>query len=215
MIVVRYRRPADLLADWFDHGRLGGLFVATRENLAVGSEVSLEVRFGDGKVFRTRCRVAWRRVAGASGLPAGLGMELLSTERHVRDLLLATATGRPVAYAERHAGRVPAAVRVRLRAGDRVLEETTEDISEHGLFLRTHVLFETGEPVVVTLRPPGRVLGIRVPGEIARRELGPRGGVAVRFRPATHRLARRIARLVQELRARQGPFVTLVTPLRQ
>ena len=215
MIVVRYRRPAELLADWFDHGRLGGFFVPTRENLTVGTEVPVELRFGDGKSFRTRCRVAWRRVAGASGLPPGLGLELLSTERHVRGLLLAHASGRPIDWVERHAGRVPAALRVRLRAGDRVLEEVTEDISEHGLFLRTGLHLEAGAPVVVTLRPPGRVLGIRVPGEVARHELGPRGGLAIRFRPGTDRLARRLATLVDGLRRRQGPQVTLVTPLRR
>ena len=215
MIVVRYRRPAELLADWFNHGRLGGFFVPTRENLAVGTEVPVELRFGDGKAFRTRCRVAWRRVAGASDLPPGLGLELLSTERHVRGLLLAHASGRPIEWIERHAGRVPAELRVRLRAGDLVWEEVTEDISEHGLFLRTPAQLDPGEPVVVTLRPPGRVLGIRIPGEVARREPGSPGGLAIRFLPGTDRLARRLATLVDGLRRHQGPKVTLVTPLRR
>lgn len=214
MIVVRYLRADDLLHDYFHHGRLGGLFVSTRQSLPAGAEVPVEVRFADGKTFRTRCRVAWRRVAGASDLPAGLGLEFLSTERRVRDMLLAYASGHAIDYSPRGTARVPARLKVRLKTVHGLVEDVTEDISEDGLFLHTATPLPVGTRATLTLKPPGRILGFTVQGVVAREKQGRDGGVGIRFEIGSERERRKLTSLVRALRRETAPFVTLVTPVK-
>ena len=213
MIVARFRSGPDFLNAWFDEGRLGGFFVPTRRALEVGAVTPVEIRFEDGKVFRTRCRVVWRRVGGDAHLPAGLGLEFLSTEGHVRDLLLAYAKGRPIPYRERSSRRVPAEVQVVFKYPGGRISAASEDLSAGGVLLRTGEVVPEGTRGTAILKRPGRVLGLRVPAVVARCVEGPPAGIGLRFEPADARQTDEIRALIRRVLKGRKPSGALVTPV--
>lgn len=213
MIVVRYRQPADFLQAYSGaSGHLGGLFVAVTPEVQVGEETPVEFRFGDGKVFRTQCRVAWRRLVGTDALPAGLGLQFLTRERQTRDLLLAYADGKDIQYAPRSSGRVPAEIAVRVRFDHGELQEHSRDISNDGIFVSTNLALQIGSKVQITLKRPGRLLGLSLAAQVARQEPT---GLGFRFVFRTDRSRRQVESLVREMREKAGPQATLVAPIPQ
>ena len=213
MIVARYRTGQDFLGAWFDEGRLGGFFVPTRRALEVGAVTPVEVRFEDGKIFRTRCRVVWRRVGGDPHLPAGLGLEFLSTEGHVRDLLLDYAQGRPIPYRERTSRRVPAEVQVVFKYPGGRVAAASEDLSTGGVFLRTTEVVPEGTRGTAVLKRPGRILGLRIPAVVARCVEGPPPGLGLRFELTDPRQTEEIRALIRRVLKTRKPAGALVTPV--
>lgn len=206
MITVRFDAPSDLLDAYFDHGRLGGLFVPVAPDAAeMGDEVRVELAFPDGKAFRTRCRVVWRRVVPSPGLPAGLGLEFLATEKHTRDLLLDLAHGRRIPFRPRSAIRLPLALRVKFRTPAGVVDTVTEDVSEMGCLVRTVLEVGAGTEVAVSLRAPGRLLGLGLKATVVRVIPGRTGGLGLRFEFRSDRERRRLRGLLEQATGRPLP----------
>ncbi len=197
----------------FDHGRLGGFFVPTRRDLQVGAITPVEVRFEDGKSFRTRCRVVWRRVHSRPGLPAGLGLEFLATEGRVRDLLVGYARGESIPYAERAGRRISAQLETTFRHPGGKVSGVSVDLSTGGLFMRTEETLPEGTRGTLHLKRPGRLIGLRIPATVTRCVEGPPAGLAFRFEAPCERHAAEIERLMRQVLRSRAPSGALVTPV--
>lgn len=185
----------------------GGLFVATRRVVELGSEVVLDVRFPElrSRVL-VRGVVAWRRPARrheSAPLPAGLGVELLASERASRDFLLAVARGEVIDLMQRRHSRLPVRLEIAWRSrGER--ERYTaqlEDIGEGGAFIRSTTFQPVGSTVLLEVMPPGGVTPLAIEARIAwTRHSEGEEGMGVEFRRRDTGGARRLRELVRRIR---------------
>lgn len=186
---------------YFHQGALGGLFVPGHLMLRPGTEVQLQILFGDaGPTFRARGIVRWRRAQTAGGLVAGIGVEFLDSEKSTRDLLLEYAHGREVRVLQRRARRLPVRLQVEYATASAFLTDMTDDISEGGVFILSDDPPEVGAEVKLRLKPPGRFFAIKLRGEVAWRKVGDRSGFGVRFIFDKATTERKIRELVDDLR---------------
>jgi Tfp pilus assembly protein PilZ len=211
ILKIRYRQAADFLAQYqasseaaFLHG---GVFFPTREAIALGESVIVEVRcpeLVDRILFRGT--VAWRRAGRhRSKTRAGIGVEFLAAERHKRDFLLAFARGElPREVGKRRHRRLPTVLAVdwRVKEDRSQHQSTIDDIGPGGAFIRTQALAPTGTSIVLEVVPPGAVVPLSIEGRVAwAREAPGEEGLGVEFRCRDTGGLRRLKELVRRLEA--------------
>lgn len=188
-VVARYRNGDHLLDCYFEAGQLGGLFVASRDEvllggLALGEPVRLKVVFQDGnrRQFRLLGRVAWKRPKDQAQLRAGIGVAFSLDDRNGRDLLLDYAHGREVAFVDRGHPRVFARLKLDYRTAGGFVHDWTEDVSGGGLFVRTENPLPVGTFVTLRLRPPLSLRALELRGRVAwHRRHGGQVGMGIEF----------------------------------
>ena len=212
---LRYRTGAELLEDYQPSMLHGGLFHATREQIPVGEGVILEVTFPElAERVLLRGFVSYRRAGrhrgeGRPGQRAGVGIELLASERGKRDYLLQVARGelrQPVA--PRRHRRLPVEVPVdfRVREGRERHVATLDDIGPGGAFIRTRELHAAGTPVVLSVVPPGAEAPLLIEARVAWARQAPgEEGLGVEFRCRDTGGLRRLKELCRRLETSPAP----------
>src|SRR5262245_27437635 len=106
---ARYRNGEDFLRHYQPSMQGGGVFFPTREAVALGTAVLVEVRFpGLCNKQLIRGFVAWRRAGKhRTKLRAGLGVEFLASEKKRRDFVVSVAKGEIVEMITRRHRRLP------------------------------------------------------------------------------------------------------------
>jgi Tfp pilus assembly protein PilZ len=218
MLKVRYRNGGEFLDHYQSSFLYGGLFYPTREAVALGTPVVLEVRFPeleDRMILRGF--VAWRRQGRYRlGQRAGLGIEFLAAERLKRDFLLSVARGEMAReVAPRRHRRLPIELRVDWRVKDARDRHsaTLDDIGPGGAFLRTRDLAPEGTSLVIEVVPPGGAAPLAIEGRVAwSRESPGEEGLGVEFRCRDTGGLRRLKELVRRLEeSRLGPSAKRAT----
>src|SRR5262245_45110891 len=142
ILKARYRSQSEFLDQFQPPFAFGGLFFPTREPVALGESVVVEVSFpGLTERMLVRGFVSFRRAGRhRTGARAGIGIEFLASERLKRDFLLAMANGEvDREVAPRRHRRLPVALTVDFR----VMEQrdqtaaTIGDIGPGGAFIKT------------------------------------------------------------------------------
>src|SRR5262245_39174383 len=172
ILKARYRSQSEFLDQFQPPFAFGGLFFPTREVVALGEAVVVEVWF-PGLTDRMLVRgfVSFRRAGRhRTGTRAGIGIEFLASERLKRDFLEAVANGevdRDVA--PRRHKRLP----VELAVDFRVVEQRDRtpavlgDIGPGGAFIKTLEVHPTGTPLVLSVVPPGSAAPLFIEGRVA------------------------------------------------
>jgi Tfp pilus assembly protein PilZ len=205
ILKARYRSGADFLLAHQPAFLFGGIFFPTRETIALGEAVIVEVRFPElADRLLLRGFVAWRRAARLrEGLRAGIGVEFLSAERHKHDFLVAVAQGRAGgSVVARNHRRLPISFKIDWR----VKEErdrytaTVDDIGPGGAFIRTRELHPAGTPLVIELTPPGSAAPLSIEARVAWARQSPgEEGLGVEFRCRDTGGLRRLKELIRRL----------------
>jgi uncharacterized protein (TIGR02266 family) len=204
---ARYRNGSEFLDAYQASFLHGGIFFPTREQVALGEAVVLEIAFPElMERLLLRGFVSFRRAGRhRTKQRAGIGIELLASESPKRDFLLAVARGemaRPVA--PRRHRRLPVSLPIEMQIKEQAgtVAATLDDIGPGGAFIRTHELTPEGTPVVLSLVPPGGVSPLHIEGRVAwsRRAPGDEG-LGVEFRCRDTGGLRRLKELVRRLEA--------------
>ncbi len=204
---ARYRDGEELLRHYQPSLPAGGLFYPTREAIAVGEPVVVEVRFPalrDRMMFRGA--IAWRRTGRhRTKLRAGLGIEFLPVEADRRDFLLAVARGEQVEMVVRRHRRLPVDLEVRWRVlADRTwFDSRIEDISPGGAFVATSETRPPGTELVFDVTPPGNLVPLQIAARVA--WVRAERGYGVEFRSRDAGGARRLRELVRRLERDASP----------
>jgi uncharacterized protein (TIGR02266 family) len=183
-------RPTVLLAlttrrsfldHYYDQGA-PGVFVPGYVNQSVGAEVDLEIAFAEEQmVFHSRGLVRSKRLVGRKDMPAGIGVEFLSSERRTRELLLKFANGHEVQITRRRSRRLPISLQVECTTPDGKKLEMTEDLSREGAFIRTDAVVPIGTIITVRFKPPGQKTTVSLKAEVMWQRHSERPGIGVRF----------------------------------
>jgi Tfp pilus assembly protein PilZ len=188
----------------------GGLFVATRRKLPLGSAVIVDVRFAELRsVVLVRGFIAWRRAGKNRSKPrAGLGVEFLASEASKREFLLGVARGSIVDIAQRRHRRLPVELRVgwRQKADRGWRISSLEDIGEGGAFIRTTEFLPVGSSVILELAAPGGARQLSIEGRVAWTHHTPgEEGIGVEFRCRDSGGARLLQELVRRIERLEAP----------
>lgn len=198
--IVRLRNRRSFLEHFSHEGVLGSIFVPGLSHADLGDGVRLGLFFEEEqRTFRIRGLVRSKRTTATKDAPIGMFVELLPSECHVRDLLLDFAQGRVIDWVERDA-RFPAQLQIHYATGSVFLSDVTEDLSQGGVFLRTHEALHVGERLRLKLKLPGEFFSVRLGGEVVWVRTDP-PGVGIRFTFDDEGSRARLQRIVDELRA--------------
>jgi uncharacterized protein (TIGR02266 family) len=201
---ARYQSGEDFLRHYQPSLTGGGVFYPTREAIALGEPLIVEVRFpGLSNKQMIRGFIAWRRAGKhRTKLRAGLGIEFHAAESKRRDFLIAVAKGEIVDMITRRHRRLP----VQLTASWRVVfdREThhshVEDIGPGGAFLRTTQFFPPGTEIVLDVTPPGSLRPLEIAGRVAwTRHTDGEEGIGIEFKSRDAGGTRRLKELVRRL----------------
>lgn len=211
MVAQRQQHGRTFLDHYFNQGGLGGVFVPGYVRLASAEEVDLEVVFAREQVtVHARGVIRWKRLTDKKSLPAGVGVELLDTERRTRDLLLEFAEGKRVHLARRRSRRYPVMLEIEYATDTVFLTDVTDNLSRDGASVLTDHDVEVGEIITMRLKPPGEAVAIDVKGEVRWRHEHGRKGFGVRFifdRPGSEN---RVHGLIERIKHQQA--ATFGTP---
>ncbi len=200
-VLVPLRDSRAFLDFYFTQGGLGGVFVPGHLRLASADEVDLEFAFAKEQLtVHARGVIRWKRLTDKRNLPAGIGVEFLSTERRTRDLLLEFAGGRQVTFAKRRSRRYPAMVDIEYARDSVFLADVTDDLSREGASILTEQAIEVGEVITLRLKPPGNERPIALKGEVRWRSANGRKGFGVRFIYEDPHSEERVRELIDRLK---------------
>ncbi len=201
---ARYQSGEDFLRHYQPSLGQGGIFYPTREAIALGEQIIVEIRFpGLANKQMIRGSIAWRRAGKhRTKLRAGLGIEFHAAEAKRRDFLIAVAKGEIVDMVTRRHRRLP----VKLTASWRVVfdREThtshVEDIGPGGAFLRTTEFLPPGTEIVLDVVPPGSLRPLEIAGRVAwTRHTDGEEGLGIEFKSRDAGGMRRLKELVRRL----------------
>jgi uncharacterized protein (TIGR02266 family) len=201
---ARYRGGEEFLRHYQPSFLHGGIFFPTREQLALGEGVIVEISFPElqDRVL-LRGFVAWRRAGRhRTKLRAGLGIEFLAADRHKRTYLLSVAKGEVVDIAQRRHRRLPVELRVdwRVKESRSQFSSHLDDIGPGGAFIRTTDFLPPGTEIILDVLPPGSVTPLSVAGRVAwTRHTPGEEGVGVEFKARDAGGVRRLRELVRRL----------------
>jgi uncharacterized protein (TIGR02266 family) len=204
IIRARYRSGEEFLRSYQPSLTGGGLFYPTREALALGETVIVEIRFpGLSNKQMVRGFIAWRRAGKhRTKLRAGLGIEFHQAEAKRRDFLIAVAKGEIVDMITRRHRRLP----VQLTANWHVVHDReshsshVEDIGPGGAFLRTTDFLPPGTEIVIDVTPPGSMRPLEIAGRVAwTRHTEGEEGIGIEFKTRDAGGTRRLKELVRRL----------------
>jgi Tfp pilus assembly protein PilZ len=204
ILKARYRTSDEFLEHYLPTLPGGGVFYPTREQIPVGTDLIVEVRYPE-LVNRQMMRVfvAWRRAGRhRTGLRAGLGLEFQQAETRRRDFLLAVAHGEVHDLTTRRHRRLPITLIADWRVAlDRETHSSSvEDIGPGGAFLRTTEFLPPGTEIVLDITPPGSLRPLEIAGKVAwtRHTVGEEG-LGVEFKTRDAGGTRRLKELVRRL----------------
>ena len=204
-VKIKLKNGPDFLTYYFHDGNIGGMLVPGRSDLQLGSSINIELyTLAENQVFSIRGQVKWRRLRDEAKLRAGAGVEFLDSERKARDTLLEFANGRAISIHRRKSARLPAIIEVDYAAGSVFLTDVTDNVSKGGAFLLTRSPPPLGTILKVRLRPPGYRHGVTIDAEVIWRRESERPGVGVRFVFPWYRSARKLFRLIDQIRHQIG-----------
>lgn len=177
-----------------------GLWVPGNTQRAVGAEVDIEVAFAeDQMVFHSRGIVRAKRLAHRKDLPAGIGIEFLSSELRTRDVIVAFARGQASRLVRRKSRRFPVVLQVEYNGASGAVSEVTEDFSRDGAFIRTAWPREVGAIFNISVVPPNAP-AISVRAEVMwQRHVG-RSGMGVRFVFDDIKTQQRISEFIDQMK---------------
>ena len=214
-LIAKYSSGTVLIEAYQSQFLHGGLFVPTRAAPELASEVILDVRLPELKASTLlRGYVAWRRPAHQGRrLRSGVGVEFLSSERRKRDYLLAVARGEIVDMAQRRYRRVPIELPIgwRSKTDASMMNDTIEDISERGVFIRTRNFRPVGSAVLLELLPPGSQAPVTIQGRVAwTHHTAGEEGIGITFSCRDAGGARRLRELVRRVES-SAPLTGVAT----
>jgi Tfp pilus assembly protein PilZ len=205
ILKARYRSKAEFLEQFQPTFAFGGLFFPTREIVALGEAVVVEVSFpGLTERMLVRGFVSFRRGGRhRTGTRAGIGIEFLASERLKRDFLVAMARDEVARdVAPRRHRRLPVAIAVDFRITEQ-RERTVAvlgDIGPGGAFIKTREVHPTGTTLVLSVVPPGSAAPLLIEGRVAWSTGAPgEEGLGVEFRCRDTGGLRRLKELVRRL----------------
>ncbi len=197
--------PARFLDVYFNTGGMGGVLVKPAAGVSVGDQCRLEFNFvSDAAVFHSRGIARWNRPSAARGLPAGVGVEFLESERDTRDTLLDYAQGKKVHIVQRQSRRFPVLVVVEYAADSVFMTDMTDDLSAEGCFVVTQSLFELGQQLKLKLKPPGFRRAISVQAEVVWLRREGLVGMGLKFVHPGWYARRKITALLERIRLQGG-----------
>jgi uncharacterized protein (TIGR02266 family) len=201
---ARYRSGDEFLRHYQPSLPGGGIFFPTREAIALGEQVLVEIGFPElcNKQL-LRGFIAWRRAGRhRTKLRAGLGIEFLAAEQKRRDFCIAVAKGEIADMITRRHRRLPVTLSADWRV---VLDREThrshvEDIGPGGAFLRTTEFLPPGTEIILDVTPPGSLRPLEIAGRVAwtRHTIGEEG-IGVEFKARDAGGTRRLKELVRRL----------------
>ena len=204
-VKVKLKNGPDFLTYYFHEGNIGGMLVPGRADLRLGDKVNIELyTLAENQVFNIRGQVKWRRLRDEEKLRAGAGVEFLDSERKARDILLEFANGRDISIHRRKSARLPAIIEVDYASGSVFLTDVTDNVSKGGAFILTRTPPPKGTILKVRLRPPGYRHGVTIDAEVIWRRENPSPGVGVRFVFPWYRSARKLYRLIEQIKHQIG-----------
>jgi Tfp pilus assembly protein PilZ len=206
-LVIRSSREFAALfqADFTD----GGVFYPTRKKLPVGRIVTLKVRLGRRQppllVFG---RIAWRRPGRhLEKIRAGVGVELLPSERAKSDYLLQLARSGEAVKSRRRHERVPVdlAVSWRHEGASEGLRGRLRDVGRGGAFVQSAEQVRGDDQLVVEIAPPGAEVPMAFTARVAwTGKVGDEAGFGIEWRARDAGGGRRIRELVRRITLRSG-----------
>jgi Tfp pilus assembly protein PilZ len=187
----------------------GGVFYPTRKKLPVGRVVTLKVRLGRRQppllVFG---RIAWRRPGRhLEKIRAGVGVELLPSERPKSDYLLQLARSGEAVKSRRRHERVPVdlAVSWRHEGASEGLSGRLRDVGRGGAFVQTEEPVRGDDQLVVEIAPPGAEVPMAFTARVAwTGKVGDEPGFGIEWRARDAGGGRRIRELVRRITLRGG-----------
>ena len=187
----------------------GGVFYPTRKKLPVGRVVTLKVRLGRRQppllVFG---RIAWRRPGRhLEKIRAGVGVELLPSERPKSDYLLQLARSGEAVKSRRRHERVPVdlAVSWRHEGASEGLRGRLRDVGRGGAFVQTEETVRGDDQLVVEIAPPGAEVPMAFTARVAwTGKVGDEHGFGIEWRARDAGGGRRIRELVRRITLRGG-----------
>jgi Tfp pilus assembly protein PilZ len=182
----------------------GGIFYPTRKKLPVGKLVTLKVRLGRRQPpLLLYGKVAWRRPGRhLEKIRAGIGIELLPTERAKSDYLLQIARSGETVKSRRRHERVPVDLPVSWRpvGAAEGLRGRLRDVGRGGAFVQSGELVRGDDQVVVEIAPPGAEVPMAFTARVAwTGKSGDDAGFGIEWRARDAGGGRRIRELVRRL----------------
>src|SRR3954454_15028861 len=187
----------------------GGIFYPTRKKLAIGKVVTLKVRLGRRQPpLLLYGKVAWRRPGRhLEKIRAGVGIELLATERAKSDYLLQLARSGEAVKSRRRHERVPIDLPVNWRheGASEGLRGRLRDVGRGGAFVQSGELVRGDDQVVVEIAPPGAEVPMAFTARVAwTGKSGEDSGFGIEWRARDAGGGRRIRELVRRLTNRHS-----------
>jgi Tfp pilus assembly protein PilZ len=187
----------------------GGVFYPTRKKLPVGRVVTLKVRLGRRQppllVFG---RIAWRRPGRhLEKIRAGVGVELLPSERPKAEYLLQLARSGEAVKSRRRHERVPVdlAVSWRHEGASEDLRGRLRDVGRGGAFVQSAAQVRGDDQLVVEIAPPGAEVPMAFTARVAwTGKVGEELGFGIEWRARDAGGGRRIRELVRRITLRSG-----------
>jgi Tfp pilus assembly protein PilZ len=187
----------------------GGVFYPTRKKLPVGRVVTLKVRLGRRQppllVFG---KIAWRRPGRhLEKIRAGVGVELLASERPKADYLLQLARSGETVKSRRRHERVPVdlAVSWRHEGASEGMHGRLRDVGRGGAFLQAAETVRGDDQLVVEIAPPGAEVPMAFTARVAwTGKVGEEIGFGIEWRARDAGGGRRIKELVRRITSRPG-----------
>jgi Tfp pilus assembly protein PilZ len=187
----------------------GGVFYPTRKKLPVGRVVTLKVRLGRRQppllVFG---RIAWRRPGRhLEKIRAGVGVELLPSERPKAEYLLQLARSGEAVKSRRRHERVPVdlAVSWRHEGASEGLRGRLRDVGRGGAFVQSAAQVRGDDQLVVEIAPPGAEVPMAFTARVAwTGKVGEEPGFGIEWRARDAGGGRRIRELVRRITLRGG-----------
>jgi len=187
----------------------GGVFYPTRKKLPVGRVVTLKVRLGRRQppllVFG---RIAWRRPwRHLEKIRAGVGVELLPSERPKSEYLLQLARSGDAVKSRRRHERVPVdlAVSWRHEGASEGLRGRLRDVGRGGAFVQSTAPVHGDDQLVLEIAPPGAEVPMAFTARVAwTGKVGEEPGFGIEWRARDAGGGRRIRELVRRITLRGG-----------
>jgi Tfp pilus assembly protein PilZ len=187
----------------------GGVFYPTRKKLPVGRVVTLKVRLGRRQppllVFG---RIAWRRPGRhLEKIRAGVGVELLPSERPKSEYLLQLARSGDAVKSRRRHERVPVdlAVSWRHEGASEGLRGRLRDVGRGGAFVQSTAPVHGDDQLVLEIAPPGAEVPMAFTARVAwTGKVGEEPGFGIEWRARDAGGGRRIRELVRRITLRTG-----------
>lgn len=211
IIRAKFSTSESFLANYQPQFINGGIFVATRRDLILGTEVMLDIRFpGLRSQVLIRGYIAWRRPArkatkDKARLRAGVGVEFLASDLKKRDYLLGVARGEVIDLTQRKYRRLPVVLDISWRKRGDVGQYVAQldDIAEGGAFIRCQEFLAIGTRVVLDIIPPQSVSSFAIEGRVARTHHSPgEEGMGIEFKCRDTGGIRRLREVVRRLKGR-------------